>query len=92
MSSKLLTTVLAVIIVGPFTYMSTADAVSIKHHLQSQHEHIQTLKTEYTKLDTQLGKTQETKKQTQAQIDQLEHQAQSFATERQKLESELGAN
>ena len=92
MSSKLITTVLAVIIVGPFTYMASVDALSIKQHLAQQNQHIQSLNTEYKNLNTELAKTQETKIQTQAEVQQLDQQTQDAASERAKLEAELVAN
>ena len=92
MSSKILTTVLALAVVGPFTYLATADALSIKQNLQKQHEHIQSLNSEYGKLDTELVKTKDAKKQTQVQVDQLEQQTKDAVSERQKLEADLGAN
>lgn len=92
MSNKLLITVLTVVIVGPFTYMATSDALSIKQHLQAQHQHIQQLSTESAKLDTQINKAVETKKQSQAEVAQYEQQTQASLSERQKLEAELGAN
>lgn len=92
MSSKVITTVIVALVVGPFAYTGYTDAVNIKQNLQKQNEHIQTLSTEYKKLDTELGKTKETKQKTQAEVDQLEQQTQSAASERQKLEAELGAN
>ena len=39
-----------VIIVGTFTYVAAADAVSIEQNLQKQNEHIQSLNTEYKKI------------------------------------------
>lgn len=92
MSSKIITTVIALAIVGPFTYVATADAVSIKQHVREQDTHIQKLNIEYEHLDKELDKTQETKQQTQQEVQQLEQQTQDAASERQKLEAELGAN
>jgi peptidoglycan hydrolase CwlO-like protein len=79
-------------VVGPFAYIATADAVSIERNLQTQNKHIQSLNTEYKKLDTELGKTESAKQQAQAEVDRLDKQTQDAILERQKLESELGAN
>lgn len=92
MSSKLFTTVLLVVTIGPFIHLATADAVSIKHNLQKQNTHIQQLSVESAKLDKELGKTTETKEQTKQQVQQLDQQTQDAINERQRLEAELGAN
>lgn len=81
-----------VVLVGPFGYMATQDAVSIKQNLQMQSTHIQELTTQSAQLDKQLDKTQETKEQTKQQVQQLDQQTQDAISERQKLEAELGAN
>lgn len=92
MSSKVITTVLAVVLVGPFAYLATQDAVSITQNLQKQSAHIQELKVQSAELDKQLDKTQDTKEQTKQQVQQLDQQTQDAINERQKLEAELGAN
>lgn len=92
MSSKIFTIVLAIAIVGPFAYFVTLDAVSIKQHLHHQAETIQSLKTESVQLDQQLDKTIKTKKQSKVEVEELEKQAIQFASERERLEAELGAN
>jgi len=92
MSSKIITTVIVVMIVGPFGYIATADAVSITQNLQEQTVHIQQLNTEYVQLDRELEKTEEVKKQVVAEVQRLETEAQSAIAERKKLETELGAN
>jgi septal ring factor EnvC (AmiA/AmiB activator) len=92
MSSKIITTVMVLAIVGPFAYIATADAVSIKHNLQEQNNHIQSLNTEYKKLDTELTKTQVAKQQTAQEVQQLEQQTIDATKERQQLEAQLGAN
>lgn len=92
MSSKIITTVIGILLVGPFTALGYHDAVSIKHHLQAQTQQISTLHTESAKLDTALSKTAQTKQQSQQEITQLEQQTQDAAAERAKLEAELGAN
>lgn len=92
MRSKIITTVMVILIVGPFAYTGYTDALSIKHHLAQQHEHIQKLKTESVQLDKQLSKTKATKTQSEAQIQQLEQQTQDATNQRQQLEAQLGAN
>jgi cell division protein FtsB len=92
MSSKIITTVLTIVIVAPFAYIAVADAVSIKQNLQKQSEHIQNLSTEYTELDSELDKTQAVKEKAAQEIQQLEQQMIDATNERQRLEAELGAN
>lgn len=92
MSSKIITTVMVAIIVGPFAYIATADAVSIKQNLQEQTAHIEKLNTEYVELDTQLNKTTEVKEQVVQEVQQLETETNDAISERLKLEAELGAN
>lgn len=89
---KLITTVFTVAIVGPFAYFATAEAVSIKQHLNEQHQQIQHLNVESAKIDKKLEKAVETKKQAEAETQQLEQQANESLAERQRLEAELGAN
>lgn len=92
MSSKIITTVMVAVIIGPFAYFATTDAVSIKHNLQEQTIHIKKLNIEYVKLDTQLNKVVEIKNKTIEEVEQLETETQNAIAERQKLEAELGAN
>lgn len=92
MSSKIITTVLAAAIVGPFAFFAVQDAVSIKQHLQEQSVHIEKLNTEYKQLDKELNKTVEVKEQTVTEVQKLEQEANDTAAERAKLEAELGAN
>jgi len=92
MSSKIITTVLVVISVGPFVYLAATDAVSIKQNLQEQTIRIEKLNTEYKELDTQLDKTVKAKEAATIEVKQLETETQNAISERQKLEAELGAN
>lgn len=92
MRSKIITTVITALVVGPFAYISAADIVSIKQTRQQQTEHIQQLTVESDKLDTAITKTQEIKEQAVEQVNQLEQQKVDAVNERQKLEAELGAN
>ena len=92
MSSKIITTVIVAVIVGPFAYMTTADAVSIKQNLQEQNVRIEKLNTEYEQLDTRLDKTAEVKEKTAQEVQRLETETQDAIAERLKLEAELGAN
>jgi regulator of replication initiation timing len=92
MSSKIFTTVMGVLLVGPFVTLGYHDAVSIKQHLQAQTQQIHQLHTESAKLDDKLAKTKEAKVASQKEVDQLEQQTQDAIKERQKLEAELGAN
>lgn len=83
---------LAVIIVGSFTTISSADAINVKHHLDKQTEYVQNLNVESRKLNRLLVQTQQTKQKTQVDVQQLEQQTQTAASERQTLEAQLGAN
>lgn len=92
MSSKLFTTVLALVTVVPFGYFATQDAVKVTDTLQTQNNHIVELKTESEELDKKLEVTQVEKEQTKQEVQQLDQQTQDAISERQKLEAELGAN
>lgn len=92
MRSKIITTVMGILLVGPFTTLGYHDAVSIQQHLHEQHQQIQSLSVEAVKLDTELSKTQAVKIQSQQEVTNLEQQTQAAIQERQKLEAELGAN
>lgn len=92
MSSKIITTVVVAIIVGPMVYLAITDAVSIKQNLHEQTIRIEKLNTEYTALDTQLDKTVKAKEATAIEVKQLETEIQNSISERQKYEAELGAN
>jgi len=92
MSSKIITTVIVLAIVGPFAYVATTDAVSIKQNLQQQTVQIEKLNTEYVQLDQELEKTEEVKEKVTEEVQQLETETQNAISERQKLEAELGAN
>lgn len=90
MSSKIITSVLTVAIVGPFAYAATMDAVSITQNLHDQSVHIEKLNTEQAVLDNKLDKTVEVKEKTVEEVQELETKANDATTERQKLEAELG--
>jgi len=92
MSSKIITTVIIAAIVGPFSYIATVDAVSIKQNLQEQTIHIEKLNTEYVKLDQEFNKTVEIKENTIQEVKQLEQEIINAAKESKKLEAELEAN
>jgi cell division protein FtsB len=92
MSSKIITTVVVLAVVGSFSYIAVSDAVSIKHNLQKQTAQIQQLNVETVQLDTELNKTSVVKEKTAQEVQQLETETQNAILERQKLEAELGAN
>ncbi len=92
MSSKLFTTVLALVTVVPFGYIAVQDAVRVKDTLQKQNTQIVELKTESAKLDKKLETTQVVKEQTKQEVEQLDQATLDAISERQKLEAELGAN
>lgn len=92
MSSKIITTVLIVMIIGPFIYLTITDAVSIKQNLQEQTVHIEKLNTEYQQINAQIDETVKAKEAAVLEIEKLETETQNAILERQKLEAELGAN
>ena len=92
MSSKIITTVIVAVILGPFAYLTAHDALSIKQNLQKQNEHIEQLTTESAKLDEQIQKTVEAKEETVQAVQKIEQETQNAIEERKKLEAELGAN
>ena len=92
MSSKIITTVLVIAIIGPFIYLAATDAVRIRQNLQEQSIRIEKLNTEYKELDTQLDTTVKIKEDVVREVQQLETETQNAIIERQKLEAELGAN
>lgn len=92
MSSKLLTSVIALVTIVPFGYIATQDAARVTATLQKQTTQIVELRTESVKLDKQLEVTQEAKEQTKQEVQQLDQQTADAVSERQKLEAELGAN
>lgn len=92
MSSKIITTVIALAVVGPFAYFATDNAVTIKQNLNKQRVQIQELNTEYVKLGKEIDKTVEVKQVAEQEVQKIEQETESVLTERQKLEAELGAN
>jgi cell division protein FtsB len=92
MSSKLLTTVLALVTIVPFGYITTQNAMEVTDTLHKQNTQIVELKTESEQLDKKLETTQVVKEQTKQEVQQLDQQTQDAISERQKLEAELGVN
>lgn len=93
MSTKLFTTVLALVTIVPFATIAAKDAVKVTDTLQKQNTQIVELKTESEKLDKKLEETQVVKEQTNQEVQQLDQAAVDAASERAKLEAELtGAN
>lgn len=91
MSSKIITTVIALAVVGPFAYFATDNAVTIKRDLNKQRVQIQQLNTEYAKLDEMIGETTEVKQKIEQEAQQTEQETIDAAAERKKAEAELGA-
>lgn len=91
MRSKIITTVVGLTLLTPFSVLGLNDAVSIKRHLQVQHEQAQTLHVEAKKLDTKLAETKQAKQQSQQEVKNLEQQTKDAISERQKLEAQLRA-
>lgn len=92
MRSKLFTTVLALVIVGPFAYFVFTEAVQIKQHIQKQHSQLRLLNTKSANLDVKLVETKTVKDQTTQELHALQQQANDAVSERKKLETELGAD
>lgn len=92
MSSKIITTVIIAVIVGPFAYIVANSAVSIKQNLQEQTVYITQLSDQYEQLGSKLDETVSTKSEVESAIEQLETETQNAIAERQRLEAELGAN
>lgn len=92
MSSKIITTVIIAMIVGPFAYIVADNAVSIRQNLQEQTVYITQLSDKYKQLDSKLDETVNTKTEVESAIKQLEIETQNAISERQRLEAELGAN
>lgn len=92
MRSKIITTVVGILLLGPFMTLGFRDALSIKQHLTDQHTHIQNLKTESATLDNKLAETKQTKAQAQAQVQQLDQQTNDANAQSLKLEAELAGN
>lgn len=92
MSSKIITTVIVALVVGPFSCIAITDAVNIKHNLQEQTTHIKKLNTEYVRLDKELKQTKDVKESAAKEVEQLQQEILSASSEITKLEAELGAN
>lgn len=91
MRSKIITTAVGLALLTPFSAVGINSAVSIKRHLQVQHEQAQTLRVEAKKLDTKLAETKQAKQQSQQEVKELEQQTKDAISERQKLEEQLRA-
>lgn len=91
MSSKSIIVVLGTIIVVALGYIGYTDAVRTWQNLQNQKNQIETLNTEYQKLDKELDDTKETKKQSQEEVQKLEQEKIKLEEEREKLRTELQA-
>lgn len=92
MSSKLFTTVLALVTIVPFALVTLQHAVSVTQDLHKQNQHIEQLTVESEVLDKELEKTQEIKQQAEQEVQELDQQTQAAIDDRKKLEAELGAN
>lgn len=92
MSSRLFTTVLALVTVVPFGYFATQDAVRVTDTLQKQNDTIQQLSVESAKLEKDLEVKQGVKEQTKQEVVHTAQQVNDVVSERQKLEAELGEN
>lgn len=91
MSSKRITIVVGIIIIGIFGYIGYSDAVRTWNDLQEQEIQIEQLNTQYEELDIKLDETIETNEKTQEELEQLEKEKQELEEERQRLEQELQA-
>lgn len=91
MSSKRITLVLGALVVIAFGYIGFMDAVRTWQNLQEQNTQIETLNTEYNKLDKELDNTAEASQQGQEEVKNLEQEKQRLEEERIKLEQELQA-
>ena len=92
MSSKLFTTVLALVTVVPFGLYATQDAVKVTDTLHRQTSTIQQLTVESEKIEKDLEVKQEVKQQTEQEVVKAEKQINDMVSEREKLEAELRAN
>lgn len=91
MSSKLFTTVLAMITIVPFGLLAAQDAVKVTDTLHKQTSTIQKLNAESEQLEKQLETKQEVKEQTKQEVVETEQKVNDTVSERQKLEAEAAA-
>lgn len=92
MSSKLFTTVLALVTIVPFGYYAAQDAVRVTDTLREQTNTIQQLTVESKKIEKDLEVKQEAKEQTEQEVVEVEQKVNDMVSEREKLEAELRAN
>ena len=92
MSSKLFTTVLALVTIVPFGYYAAQDAVRVTDTLREQTNTIQQLTVESKKIEKDLEVKQEAKEQTEQEVVEVEQKVNDMVSERQKLEAELRGN
>lgn len=91
MSTKRITIVLGLILVATIAYIGFQDAVRTWQNLQNQKQQIETLNTEYKKLDQELDHTKESKQKSQEEVQKLEEEKKKLEEERLQLEKELQA-
>ena len=91
MSSKLFTTVLAMITIVPFSLMVGQDAVKVTDTLHTQTSTIQKLNAESEQLEKKLETKKEVKQQVEQEVVKTEQQVNDIVSERQKLEAEAAA-
>jgi len=91
MSSKLFTTVLAMITIVPFSLLAGQDAVRVTDTLHTQTSTIQKLNAESEQLEKKLETKQAVKEQTKQEVVKTEQQVNDVVSERQKLEAEAAA-
>ena len=92
MSSKLFTTVLALVTIVPFGYYAAQDAVRVTDTLREQTNTIQQLTVESKKIEKDLEVKQEVKQQAEQEVVEVEQEVNDMVSEREKLEAELRAN
>ena len=92
MSSKLFTTVVAMLTIVPFGLLAATDAVRVNDTLQKQTSTIQQLTVESEKIEKDLETKQEVKQKTEQEVVEAEKQINDMVSERKKLEAELEAN
>ena len=92
MSSKLFTTVLALVTIVPFGYYAAQDAVRVTDTLREQTNTIQQLAVESKKIEKDLEVKQGAKEQTEQEVVEVEQKVNDMVSEREKLEAELRVN
>ena len=91
MSSKKITTVLGMLIVILFCYISYQDTAITLRNLHEQQDQIKNLNIQYEKTNKDLDKTVELKSSSQIEIQKLKEEKDKLDKERQKLERELSS-